>query len=52
MAEQAPTYEMVEVKSEDLMPAREVTYAGFLRTATWSVGVSIVVLALMALFLV
>ncbi|MGK7862525.1 aa3-type cytochrome c oxidase subunit IV [Falsiroseomonas sp. E2-1-a4] len=52
MAEQAPTYEMVEVKAEDLMAERQGLYAGFLRASVWSIGVTVAVLLLMAIFLV
>lgn len=52
MAEQAPTYEMVEVKPEDIMPEREALYANFLRASTWAIGLTIGTLVLMAIFLV
>ena len=52
MAEQAPTYEMIEVKSEDLMAEREGMYEGFLRGSVWAIGLTIATLVLMAIFLV
>ncbi|NKE46879.1 aa3-type cytochrome c oxidase subunit IV [Roseomonas frigidaquae] len=52
MAEQAPTYEMVEVKAEDIMAERRGLYDGFLRASTWSIGATVAVLVLMAIFLV
>lgn len=51
MAEETPTYEMVEVKAEDLMAERQGLYNGFLRASVWSIGVTIAVLVLMAIFL-
>ena len=53
MAEQgAQTIELVEVKAEDIMAERTVMYDWFITGATWSVGVSVVTLALMWIFLV
>lgn len=52
MAEQAPTYEMVEVKAEDLMAERQGLYDGFLRASVWGIGVTVAILVLMAIFLV
>lgn len=52
MAEQAPTYEMVEVKAEDIMAERKSFYGGFLQGTTWAIGVVIAILVLMAIFLV
>jgi len=51
MAEETQTYEMVEVKAEDLMAERQGLYNGFLRASTWSIGLTIAVLVLMAIFL-
>ncbi len=52
MAEQAPTYEMIEVKAEDIMAERQGLYDGFLRISVWSIAVTVVTLVLMAIFLV
>ncbi|NKC31804.1 aa3-type cytochrome c oxidase subunit IV [Falsiroseomonas selenitidurans] len=52
MAEQAPTYEMVEVKAEDIMAERQALYAGFMGATKWAIGVTAALLALMAIFLV
>lgn len=53
MAEQgAQTIELVEVKAEDIMAERTVMYDWFITASTWSVGATIVILALMWIFLV
>ena len=52
MAEQAPTYEMIEVKAEDIMAEREGLYAGFLRATVWGIGITVAILVLMWIFLV
>ncbi len=53
MAEHAPAqYEVVEVKAEDLIHERRAFFNAFTTATTWAIGLTIVVLALMALFLV
>lgn len=52
MAEQQTTYEFVEVKAEDILRDREEGWVGFTRFTTWSVILTVVTLALMAIFLV
>ncbi|MBU8543877.1 MULTISPECIES: aa3-type cytochrome c oxidase subunit IV [Roseomonadaceae] len=52
MAEQAPTYEMIEVKAEDIMAEREGLYSGFLRATVWGIGITVAILVLMWIFLV
>ncbi|MGG5887829.1 aa3-type cytochrome c oxidase subunit IV [Falsiroseomonas sp. HC035] len=52
MAEQAPTYEMVEVKAEDILAERQSFYGAFMKGTVWSIGITVVILLLMAIFLV
>jgi hypothetical protein len=53
MADQAQhSIELVEVKAEDIMAERRVMYDWFITAATWSVGATVVILALMWIFLV
>jgi hypothetical protein len=51
MAEQAPTYEMAEVKAEDILAERQSFYSGFMKGTTWSIGITVAILVLMAIFL-
>jgi hypothetical protein len=53
MADQAPTtFELVEVKSEDILAERRALYDGFMNATTWSVSLTVGALALMWIFLV
>lgn len=53
MAEQGPTtMELVEVKSEDILPERIGFYDAFMVGSTWAIGGVIGVLVLMWIFLV
>lgn len=53
MAEQAQhTIELVEVKAEDIMAERSNMYEWFIKGATWALGATIAILALMWIFLV
>ena len=51
MADHAPaTYEMVEVKAEDIMAERQSLYAGFMKATTWGIGLAVGILVLLAIF--
>ncbi len=53
MAEHPPaTYELVEVKADDILGERQSFYGGFMTGMNWGVGAVIAILVLMALFLV
>jgi hypothetical protein len=52
MAEAQTSYEMVEVKAEDIMAERNALYAGFMRATTWGIGGVVGLLLLMLIFLV
>lgn len=53
MADHAPaTYEMVEVKAEDIMAERTSIYDAFMKATTWGVGAVIGLLVLLAIFVV
>jgi len=52
VAEQQTTYEFVEVKAEDILRDRQDGWVGFTRFATWGIILTVIVLALMAIFLV
>ena len=52
MAEQQTTYDFVEVKPEDILRDRQDGWVGFTRFATFSIIATVIVLALMAIFLV
>ena len=52
MAETQTSYEMVEVKAEDLMAERNALYAGFMRATVWGIGAVVALLLLMLIFLV
>ncbi|HYF09175.1 MAG TPA: aa3-type cytochrome c oxidase subunit IV [Acetobacteraceae bacterium] len=52
MAEQQTSYEFVEVKSEDILRDRQQGWDGFTRFVTWSIALTVIILALMAFFLV
>jgi len=52
VAEQQSTYEFIEVKAEDILRDREEGWIGFTRFATWSIILTVLLLALMAFFLV
>ncbi|WP_421989434.1 preprotein translocase subunit SecE [Roseococcus sp.] len=49
MTEHAMHIDMVEVKSEDIMAERRSTYGSFLTASVWSIGGTIVLLALVYL---
>lgn len=44
--------EMVEVKAEDIMAERQGFYDAFMKGSTWSIALTVITLALMAIFLV
>ncbi|SFK28838.1 aa3-type cytochrome c oxidase subunit IV [Falsiroseomonas stagni] len=53
MADHAPaTYELVEVKAEDIMAERTSFYDGFLKGTTWGIGLTVGILVLLAIFVV
>jgi hypothetical protein len=53
MAEHGPqTFELVEVKAEDIMSERQALYDRFMTATTWSIGLTVGVLVLMWIFLV
>lgn len=53
MADHAPaTYEMVEVKAEDIMAERTSFYDGFMKGTTWGIGAVVGLLVLLAIFVV
>ena len=52
MAEAQTSYEMVEVKAEDIMPERTALYASFISATTWGIGAVVGLLVLMLIFLV
>jgi hypothetical protein len=43
------TYEFVEVKASDILAQRQAEWAGFTTFMTWSIGIIIVLLALLYL---
>lgn len=52
VAEQQTSYEFVEVKSEDILRERQAGWDGFTQFMTWSIALTVILLALMAFFLV
>ncbi len=53
MADHAPaTYEMIEVKADDIMPERTSFYSAFCAGTKWSIIALVVFLVLMAIFVV
>ena len=53
MAEHGPqTFELVEVKAEDIMSERQALYDRFMSATTWAAGATVGALALMWIFLV
>jgi hypothetical protein len=46
------TMELVEVKADDIMPERVGFYDTFMKGVTWAIGATVLVLALMWIFLV
>jgi len=42
--------DMVEVKAEDIIADRRAMYDSFIRAAVWTIGATIVLLALLYLF--
>ncbi len=52
MAEHAPTYELVEVKAEDIMAERQSFYGWFTKGTKWAIIGVASLLILLAIFLV
>lgn len=52
MADHAPTtFELVEVKAEDIIADRQSFYASFMSGTSWAIGGLVLLLVLMAIFL-
>ena len=50
MAEAQQHIDLVEVKSQDILPDRQTGWAMFTRASTWVIGAVIVLLALLKIF--
>jgi hypothetical protein len=52
VAEQQSSYDFVAVDSKDILAERQEEWTRFTQFVTWATGATVIVLALMAIFLV